>query len=60
MDSFNLQDWLDDQLEHNILNEPVRPANFQDGDVAGFGFPYYASLEASDISNPSVNHLILL
>ncbi len=56
MNSFNLQDWLDDQLEHNILNEPAGEFSFQDldVDVTGFGFPYYASLEAYDIGDPRV------
>lgn len=39
MSGFDLQDFLDQQLEHNILNQPVRSDNFQDVDVAGFGFP---------------------
>ncbi len=58
MKSFNLQDWLDDQLEHNILNEPVvEHVNFQDIDMTGLGFPYYTALEANEIgNNPSVKH----
>ena len=42
MSTFDLQDWLDDQLDHNILNESTGLDNFQDVDIGGFGFPHYS------------------
>jgi len=48
MSGFDLQDFLDQQLEHNILHQPVREHHFQDVDIAGFGFPHYAHLNEQD------------
>lgn len=56
MSSFHLQDWLDHQLENNILDEGVTIDDFQDADIGGFGFPHYGRLEEPVFSITITDH----
>ncbi|HQR60118.1 MAG TPA: hypothetical protein PLH03_01995 [Methylophilaceae bacterium] len=65
MSNFDLQQWLDGQLEHNVLLESADTDDIvadenEAVDVSGFGFPHYAELNSTDISNPGANHFFLL
>lgn len=60
MSSFNLQQWLDDQFEHNVLLESVDLTQINAVEVRGFGFPHYAEAENDDFSSPAVNYFLHL
>lgn len=57
MSILGLQDWLDDQLDNNILKESTGLDNFQDVDIGGFGFPHYSDfVDSAAASAYPLNH----
>ncbi len=53
MSNFNLQQWLDEQHEHNALLESAEFDEIKEVEFGGFGFPHYAEL-----NNFSTNHYL--